>query len=692
MIVVGIYIKNPLTLEFERVELFNDEKISVTSTIQNINNIGATYSDFSQTFTVPASKNNNRLFKHWYENSLTNQFDTLRKSDAYIELDTIPFRVGKIQLESCDIKNNYPQSYSITFIGNLGNLKDKFAGLFLKDLTSTEFDESHNGTIVRDKIFTTATSSDIMYPLISSLNYWTYGSGYDISTSAEPIRYNQLFPALRLSKVISMIDNDTKWNINFSGSFLTDPRFTNAYLWLKNADVFIPSYQEELITFQNTSAITYSDTQSTTLALNFWKVPPLTSNVISSNSLTYGGDDDYYRILNFSITFPAGNSGIKYKIVLFINNISTATIANYTSIVGTQVASYQEPCWVHPNFDYTFKIVPEATITFNASVQLQSRFNKGTFSLPDYHYAYQTISKSANQTVTVSNLQVKSYFPEIKIEDFLTGIMKMFNLTCYSTDGINYTLDTLENYYATGITRDLTKYIKSDNINLNRVKSYKKINFEYEKSESVINTGFSQANGIEYGTLFLDTTNEGDEYSIKLPFENLNFNNLSEKLQVGYALKNDAVTKYIPKPVILYDYNPTALTTLTTAADFYFNLSTTAGTSTLHTTYKAFGQEYFDGTNTYSLNFPQQQSTLTNESVNNSLYNQYYSNYIGNVFNPKARLIKVSGILPTSLLTSLKLNDKILIRDKKYIINTMTTDLTTGEVQFELLTDFRVAV
>ena len=690
MIAVGIYIKDAITLEYKRVELFADEKISVNSSIQNVNDISKTFSDYSQTFVIPASKQNNKIFKHWYENLNDSGFSTLVKADAYIELDTIPFRTGKIQLESCTIKDNQPDSYSITFIGVLGSLKDKFDGLFLKDLNDTSNDFFYSAADVKAKVVTTAASADIMFPLISSLNYWTYGSGYDISTAAEPIRYNQLFPALRLSKVISMIDNDTKWNINFSGSFLTDARFTNAYLWLKNADVFIPSYQEELITFQNTSAITYSDTQSTTLALNFWKVPPLTSNVISSNTLTYGGDDDYYRILNFSITPTV--AGIKYKIVLYINNISTATIANYTSIVGTQVASYPEPCWIHPNFDYTFKIVPEATITFNASVQLQSRFNKGTFSLPDYHYAYQTISKSANQTVTVSNLQVKSYFPEIKIEDFLTGIMKMFNLTCYSTDGINYTLDTLENYYATGTTRDLTKYIKSDNINLNRVKSYKKINFEYEKSESIINTGFSQANGIEYGTLFLDTTNEGDEYSIKLPFENLNFNNLSEKLQVGYALKNDAVTKYIPKPVILYDYNPIALTTLTTAADFYFNLSTTAGTSTLHTTYKAFGQEYFDGTNTYSLNFPAQQSTLTNESVNNSLYDQYYSNYIGNVFNPKARLIKVSGILPTSLLTSLKLNDKILIRDKKYIINTMTTDLTTGEVQFELLTDFRVAI
>ena len=116
MIVVGIYIKNSYTSEFERVELFNDEKISVTSSIQNINNIGATYSDFSQTFTIPATKNNNRLFKHWYENSLVDQFNTLTKSDAYIELDTIPFRVGKIQLEGCDVKENNTNKSLIPFM------------------------------------------------------------------------------------------------------------------------------------------------------------------------------------------------------------------------------------------------------------------------------------------------------------------------------------------------------------------------------------------------------------------------------------------------------------------------------------------------------------------------------------------------------------------------------------------------
>jgi hypothetical protein len=255
------------------------------------------------------------------------------------------------------------------------------------------------------------------------------------------------------------------------------------------------------------------------------------------------------------------------------------------------------------------------------------------------------------------------------------------------TDGINYTIDTLENYYTTGGIIDLSKYIKTDTTNLTRVKTYKKINFIYEKSESLVNVGFLSNNGVDYGNLLYDTTNDGEEYTVKLPFEDLNFNNLKDKLQVGYCLKTD-LQKYKPKPIILYDYNPTALTTLT-GTNFYFSNALT-GNGTSHTSYKAFGQEYNDGTNTYSLNFPEQQSTLTNQLITNSLYETYYSKYIGNIFDYKARIVKVSAILPISILTSLKLNNRILIRDKRYIINSFTTDLTTGEASFELLTDLRI--
>ena len=683
MIVVGIYIKDAITSEYNRVELFNDEKISVNSSIQNINDISKTYTDFSQTFTVPASKQNNKIFRHWYENSNDNGFSTLVKAEAYIEIDTIPFRSGKIQLESANVKDGQPQDYSITFIGALGSLKDKFNGLYLKDLTDTTYDFAYTANLVRDKVTTQTTSPalpDIKFPLISSSRYWTYGSGDNINSSSTPIRFNELFPAIKLSAVLNMIE--TQFGINFDGTvaepstFLSDARFTNAYLYLKNKEdfTFVPS--DVLFTFQTTTGFP----PAAPSAYFKWQNANTTTSTFTSSI----GDDSNAYVKGIYIDLYSNIAGVKYQINLWSN--TTNSIINTietTSNGGFQtfnlMLNYLRD-W--RNETHSIRIVAYSNITFSSS----SRIGLRTYGGSPFFDTYQYLNKTSAQTINVGDLSIRNYMPEIKIEDFFSGLLKMFNLTCYSKDGINYTVEQLESYYTSGTIRDITKYIKSDSVNLNRVKSYKKINFEYEKSESLVNVGFMSANGIEYGSLFYNTNNDGDEYNIKLPFEDLNFNNLQDKLQVGYSLKTD-LQKYIPKPVILYDYNPSALTTLT-GTTFYFSNST-SGSGTGYTSYKAFGQEYFDGTNTYSLNFNQQQSTLTNESISDSLYNEYYENYLANIFDSKARLIKVSGILPTSLLTTLKLNDRIVIRDKRYLINTFTTDLTTGEVQFELLTDNR---
>ena len=75
-----------------RIELFNDEKISITSSIQNVNDISKVFTDYSQSFTIPASDTNNEIFRHWYENSLDNGYNQNFRYNGYIEIDTQVFR------------------------------------------------------------------------------------------------------------------------------------------------------------------------------------------------------------------------------------------------------------------------------------------------------------------------------------------------------------------------------------------------------------------------------------------------------------------------------------------------------------------------------------------------------------------------------------------------------------------------
>ena len=110
-----------------RIDLFEDETITLNQSIQNVRDISKVFTDFSQTFTVPASRNNNKIFKHYYNYNIDNGFDARKKASAKIELNSKKFRDGKIRLDGVNLKHGSPNSYRITFFGNTVSLKDLLA-------------------------------------------------------------------------------------------------------------------------------------------------------------------------------------------------------------------------------------------------------------------------------------------------------------------------------------------------------------------------------------------------------------------------------------------------------------------------------------------------------------------------------------------------------------------------------------
>ena len=70
-----------------------------------------------------------------------------------------------------------------------------------------------------------------------------------------------------------------------------------------------------------------------------------------------------------------------------------------------------------------------------------------------------------------------------------------------------------------------------------------------------------------------------------------------------------------------------------------------------------------------------------------TLFYTDYRKYITDVFNNKRRLTKVTAYLPMKIYYNLKLNDLIQLGQNNYKINSLTTNLTTGKTDFELLND-----
>ena len=144
---VQLYIGN------ERVELFKDETISLTESIQNVKDVAKVFTDFTKTFTVPASKTNNKIFKHYYNFDIVGGFDARLKTSGSIKLNGVDFKKGNIKLEGVDLKNNKPNAYRVTFFGDLSDLKDLIGEDLLSDLSWLDnFEKEYSTAAVKDNL------------------------------------------------------------------------------------------------------------------------------------------------------------------------------------------------------------------------------------------------------------------------------------------------------------------------------------------------------------------------------------------------------------------------------------------------------------------------------------------------------------------------------------------------------------
>ena len=64
-----------LYIEGQRVELFKDERVTTIDTIKNVNDVSKVFTEYSRTFSLPASKEANKIFKHFYNSDIQNGYD-----------------------------------------------------------------------------------------------------------------------------------------------------------------------------------------------------------------------------------------------------------------------------------------------------------------------------------------------------------------------------------------------------------------------------------------------------------------------------------------------------------------------------------------------------------------------------------------------------------------------------------------
>lgn len=636
----------------KRIELFEDEKISVTSSVQDIADVSKAKTDFTQSFTIPASPTNNEIFKHWYESSIDGGFDHRVKYNGYIEIDTRTFRDGAFALNDVKYKNGMLDAYSIVFYGKAKNIKDILKEDKLANLDFSALNHTFTSAEVISRI--TSPTLGVAYPLFAHDRIYDYNTGgsNDITINTGSIKWNSLFPAIPLSEILSRIS--TEYDLNFTGAFLDYPQFTKLWMLFKNAE----SFSQKL----------------TPLRVNFTtKNAALTNAEVNLTTDEIGFQGTGYRNVRLQITTASTQP---YDILIYKNGALHGTyagvIGNSNDIFINEFITTQSI-----NDKFTLAIQGQAGMSFTSLLTYTRGFGSSAVS-----YTASGTSQTIGATIDIGG-----YAPDIKLIDLITGLIKMFNLVIIPQDETTYELIPLELYYNDGRYNDISANVITDEIDLKKTSMYKNINFKYQTSENILNTKFNDlflsTRNFAYGDLAYEQIDslESSTFSVELPFENAMYERKSNSNFQTLTFKKIDLANYLPKPLLMYDNGVQAVT-----PNIIIDLTTGGHQHIVQ--YRRFSNDYSNGT-ILTLNWGEEISTWFLSNVSNGLYKRHYENYLGNIFNIKSRLVIVKCYFNPVELIDIKLNDRIIIRDKKYTINKLTTDLTSGETTLELLTDYR---
>ncbi len=666
--------------DFVRLDLFKDESVTITDSIKNTKDISKVFTPFSQQFNVPASKHNSKLFKHYEDNDVVNSFDARFRVDALIKLNGSDYKKGKLRLNSVSMKDNKAHSYKLVFFGETIELKDILGD---DDLSRLEFPSSLNFdydyTTIRDKF--KDPPSDVCFPLIThSKNMRFTNSGY-VSTNNEKLNQLDIKPALKVRAIIEAIE--TTYDIDLSNDFFNSTEFNNIYMWLHRESGFM-SNADEGGGLQTLEARFH---QQADAGLNF-------DSGTDIRPFSIYGDVYGRRVkLNFVITAAVTD---QYNLKIFRSSDNAILFEeDYTGPINEDimfVAHSNGNVYGEGIFDVKILITTASTLTLSA-VQL-------TATLQAFSFIFGSLVSTVAQGVynfsalsTTSQVIISRQIPKMKVIDFLTNIFKMFNLVAYKEDGQIQALP-FNDFNAQGTSYDITQYVDTSKSTIEKVLKYKNVKFGFKSKKSFLIQNQQDILGNDFAGESYPASNDnewdGGEFKVELDFEKMLYERLTNQddatelttICQGAMLDKD-FNATIGAPLLLYIKNQTT-------SGFHFQNGAGGGHETI-TTYNRPSQVFVPSSGLVvstlsSLNFGVEIDEFFRGVRGTNLFAKYYADYLVSIYNRQGRIKKVEAYLPLHILLNYNLNDKFIIGNKTYRINSIKTNLLTNKSSLELYT------
>lgn len=715
-----------LIIDNKYVDFFKDEHVEVINSLDKIQELTGSFSEYTREFTVPATNNNNIIFKHYHDVDvvLPDGFNPYKSSPAILILEGLQDIEGIFELKGVNYINSVADSYVISFYGTMSSIKAQLDNINLtsvSDIDLSIFDFTYN---YKNIIDSWTVKSKVLIPIQATELYYTYdineipiAGEYDpANIAAYPyatpvnhgggVRWSHLKPTYNLKEMVRVIlenvnyEDTNKYSVEWDskiGTFLED-----AY--------FGPSVQEGGIKdYQPAQSVKFKATRAN------WQYPA------GGRWKTFDFDATEYDYAN---SFDTSNDKMtclvdgSYSFDLWFKTVGpihwcSMTVRLSIDRGGTIINHDTDSKWIDIRRRDEYRGFPHINLKAGDTVTWQLDFNPPPMGI-NWGIKNSILSvKTAPPVMQNITYTAYDFFPNITAYEFISSFLTTFNLLLLPIEeptGTKLKIIDVDTYYNSGLAnlKDWTKFIDVANVTSRKIEVPKRINLKFKKGEDFKNTDFYKKNGIEFGefSFAMDTDFGKSEEKFESIFTIFNPDKMTwtdegvgtnKPINVPMTYQFDEDKGRINTDFWLFFYSGLK------ECDRYWMQSgigasgedsfedritmpmTQSWKSNSHELRGKYSDRFMSYKNEYFAPYANEEPK-TAPILANTIFENFHSDWIQRKYDKHTRKMVFNGNLPIAEFYNFKLNDRIIIDGKFYIIPEIKYNILTEKVQITAVT------
>lgn len=662
------------------IELYDHAPVNLNYQFADVSQINKTQGSYSQTFRIPATKQNKDFFGSIDKANIQDTSDLIvsnysvkQKIKASLSYNTIPLMNGYVQIKAVYVQKKDFADIELIFFGDTIDLATALKEKKIADLSTTSIDHTLNYTNLIISMTLALKSGNVVYGLMDKGRNWTFAEGQDPPySSTSGLWQGDFTPYVRAKWLVDTIMSEA--------GYTYDSNLFDSADFLK---IYLPAYNGSITPRSDDDS---SETQVAGVGLSSDFTTTSTSNVIVPLLDSVSGGFDFsnnWDNATYKWTAPYSCS------VTFTLSISTSigTTGYATSQVMRSISGTDVPV-VQLNGNGSFQWT--TTIATGETLSVYTKTSAGTIILSSnpvsQNFSTYFRIDSVSEPLQGQDVDMSLNFPDIKQIDFLMGLQKMFNLVFVPDNRKpnHLLIEPMQDYIATGTKKDWTNKIDyNKDVLIKPTTDIQKNVFDWENSagQDFINVAVQQSTDRVYGRHRIEDKDNDfatGEAKVQTQFAPYIISNIpSSSIGIHRCIDKDGKGIQSPKARLAYYNSVDASVGNVYVTKDDLSIQTLSFLPNF-SNYNAIAPSVSDN----DLNFGYERAFIfLNSHPVNTQYYRYWMGFVNELYSSDSRLLTAYVKLNRADIQDFEFSDRIYINDTYYrILKISNYDATTGGV------------